>query len=91
MLLHLYKSLIYCNNNDYKFIILKKTILNVSSRDEKYNNLFYDSAIIENMNIQKKKYIKQWLRYRKNRRAKRERKRSIEKLTDKDFQRFLSR
>lgn len=34
-------------------------ILNVSSRDEKYNNLFYDSATIENMNIQKKKYIKQ--------------------------------
>lgn len=29
-------------------------ILNVSSRDEKYNNLFYDSATIENMNIQKK-------------------------------------
>lgn len=28
-------------------------------RDEKYNNLFYDSATIENMNIQKKIYIKQ--------------------------------
>lgn len=49
-------------------------------RDEKYNNLFYDSATIENMNIQKKIYIKQWLRYRKNRRGKRERKRSIEKV-----------